>query len=1142
MPGIRSEDVVAAIEELFPHEAIWNLDHGADARYGRYLVPDVVVGRTDVEFDVWEYWNDEDRPSIDGGKDIWSSAVDIVRKDHGEEAGNALEEADPVSSKFDGDELEAALKVVLPSLDQAKIDVLLFDSLRAWKEEWWNGVDWPDADPMYALGEEFLANSQHNWIVSADAGVVMNLAQGYSNRGIPTLERFMEIAQEKRDEAEEARIEEIDIDHAGSADHLPRSVQEVEKQLEGRTPDEQLIQSDIEALLRNVPGYIRRDIIARIGTEATVAELQEAVARLDPMTFHVERGEKEYKGATISDVPYTFAFYPTDEIWNAVVADGKQIAGEPGWVLARKLYGQSLPGHYGEAIAYIRIDGEPEWIAVPSVGESGKAWVVENIQSDFMRSIYRYLDKEVIGKLAVDYKLSKQKVHRIVNALINRFSDWTDMVIDYLEDAARRNNIRYLIWTNAEIQANRWGGASDETLERFYEKLPAEEGFKKIEDPIKLYGEVYADLWVKDLGARKGASRLKTALGILGQEDLQPPVYEPLIPTDSRQLELIPLNPAEQERLQQEETRRQQAFVAEVHDYLYDLFCQEEPGKYRMEDPSEDLVEDNFEQEVRSRVEDMDESDYKTYAENNSLAEDARALEGFYEYLFAKNRVSADDVEKVFGKLDPSAKANFLEGESLQEEIANYGVVSTMEWLSKGYNVDWVKEFSNEWPAFIGDYASDEDLEKFIRDSQGDWLRGLAHDFAVESLLEQLDEELGDVLPVKYEKLRSLCEHFDTLPPLLTAAHAILDSSAALAPGLDDVVEHIEEEYNSLRSKHPFLPATIGGAGAASSKVEYVPGKEFLRTLLKEVEVAGGAIPFREIKKRYPWIENWSFKDRIVKGNNVTTQSIQAYLDSSGNTFDVSYKGWTGLQRSRNVRQTVLRLDMTEEMLEGMTPPARKVMEYLLKEGTYAGHPVRSQETIGWARIDPLSDTEWFVDEIQSDVYEQFLKLDEVLAGVADDSRDLPKGWPTLWEKGQDVADPSAMYRKVKPQIEKVLGQWEYALIQAVAEAAREKGVKMLYLATDDTLRITRGGLLSEGGMPKSRKVRRYYEKLPQQMGFQPGEISFVPRGDEEEQEHTYRIWQKKIASKISRLAARIGRPPFRAFLVVPSGIETRIW
>ena len=84
-----------------------------------------------------------------------------------------------------------------------------------------------------------------------------------------------------------------------------------------------------------------------------------------------------------------------------------------------------------------------------------------------------------------------------VDLLYRLFKDWPHWAMDFVEEVARQNNIDSIIFTNAQIQTDRWSNMSEETASKYYEELPESRGYSSVD--TKLYGRNYKGLWEKEV-------------------------------------------------------------------------------------------------------------------------------------------------------------------------------------------------------------------------------------------------------------------------------------------------------------------------------------------------------------------------------------------------------------------------------------------------------------------------------------------------------------------------------------------------------------------------------------------------------------------------------------------------------------------
>ena len=495
------EEIVELISEYWSPDAILveeevNYNNGV-------LTPSLRSGETYVSLDVYEFWVDEGCPSL-YKKDQRDLEVDLGNDV--ESLTNSTELADKVYenlSEFSPDEFAAVMSAAATELGVTVPDTVVwkdrFEAVLRASDGWYWHIDWQGDYPKDRLVEEYLNEDPCNWMVADD--YLINVGEGftsYGRPGVPDWNRFRDLTQELIDEAAEEENEIEEFDYSYDTEYVYRNplFDEFTAQLEGQD----VLAPDVaRKLIASLPKYVQSQLSRLI---------EEQIQRKQPITsqfltselnkfnlnFTVDRGDERYLGQTMSGSPFTFCFDRTDELDSAVKKIGQA---------AQYVWDRSKWGHYDQAVAYVRIDGN---LAPIQTGDDkqlpGYGWVIENIQSDPMRSITDYMGSagsEKRKSLTEILQISKSEVERQINRLSNYLSDWPFALAAYLEQTAEQNDVAYLVWTDSDFQMERWGGLNEGSAKYYYDKIPELLGYQHY-DRLRVFGERIS-AWIKKVGS-----------------------------------------------------------------------------------------------------------------------------------------------------------------------------------------------------------------------------------------------------------------------------------------------------------------------------------------------------------------------------------------------------------------------------------------------------------------------------------------------------------------------------------------------------------------------------------------------------------------------------------------------------------------
>lgn len=112
------------------------------------------------------------------------------------------------------------------------------------------------------------------------------------------------------------------------------------------------------------------------------------------------------------------------------------------------------------------------------------------------------------------------------------------------------------------------------------------------------------------------------------------------------------------------------------------------------------------------------------------------------------------------------------------------------------------------------------------------------------------------------------------------------------------------------------------------------------------------------------------------RDGNVHADLLQRAIDSApALNFNVSHDKWTGAQRHSRAASKVFQVNLTDDHVRrmkeaGVYDTFRKMQE----ASSYSGHPVSPQHGIGWVRYTGNPRSGFFIDEVQSDFGQSFVR------------------------------------------------------------------------------------------------------------------------------------------------------------------------
>lgn len=278
---------------------------------------------------------------------------------------------------------------------------------------------------------------------------------------------------------------------------------------------------------------------------------------------------------------------------------------------------------------------------------------------------------------------------------------------------------------------------------------------------------------------------------------------------------------------------------------------------------------------------------------------------------------------------------------------------------------------------------------------------------------------------------------------------------------------------------------------------------------------------------------------------------IEKMFNVDGENYVVLEQEWTGGQRFKtDLDEKVLSLHFSPERYSQLysDPVTRKFLQ--IKDNHFSG----VTEPIGWVLVAPVKGDAWVINQMQSDVISQYLKMKKNITSAqqAIDENELNirleaggrKEWIPFLAANQQLKDalmqdptlinqlphtnvPNEIQRFIQEQghtirparrqvdpssskftaeeityvdniLGKIIEEWPQILLTVVQRMALKSGVKDIYMNTTQTV----GSGLNE------QKAKFFYDLFPQRMEFGQKEVDFRGKGQEQ-------LWHRRANNKV---------------------------
>ena len=232
---------------------------------------------------------------------------------------------------------------------------------------------------------------------------------------------------------------------------------------------------------------------------------------------------------------------------------------------------------------------------------------------------------------------------------------------------------------------------------------------------------------------------------------------------------------------------------------------------------------------------------------------------------------------------------------------------------------------------------------------------------------------------------------------------------------------------------------------------------------------------------------DWSM-GRLPNGNIGADQIDTAINASEPMMYNVSHAAWRGAQRHNNEPSKVFQLNLTNDHVKklkaaGVYPAFKKMQTASYR----SGHPVK-KNTLGWVRYTGDKKKGFFIDEIQSDFGQSFVKQAAAQAkeqgqdpNMAADRASKEYGDENTFKKISDI-----LFKGKHPN---------HVLHEAFQQHLRDRkgniGAPVMIHSVESKAPISLGRDLSVAPAPGHFNVT--YKDVPQKMGMSPAKYGDLP-------------------------------------------------
>lgn len=153
-----------------------------------------------------------------------------------------------------------------------------------------------------------------------------------------------------------------------------------------------------------------------------------------------------------------------------------------------------------------------------------------------------------------------------------------------------------------------------------------------------------------------------------------------------------------------------------------------------------------------------------------------------------------------------------------------------------------------------------------------------------------------------------------------------------------------------------------------SKEHEYGEGLHHHEMLQDYAKQNNGKIDMGRMVKMHPNLKDTWKKIFNGKGK-LSSEEIDQKIDQlPKNKYAISYRDWSGMQRTNRNTQVVFRLDHTDDSVAPLkeNQDVYNTFKHVQEVSQRSGHPTNAN-TIAWSRVDTTDPKHWFIDEVQSD-------------------------------------------------------------------------------------------------------------------------------------------------------------------------------
>jgi hypothetical protein len=278
--------------------------------------------------------------------------------------------------------------------------------------------------------------------------------------------------------------------------------------------------------------------------------------------------------------------------------------------------------------------------------------------------------------------------------------------------------------------------------------------------------------------------------------------------------------------------------------------------------------------------------------------------------------------------------------------------------------------------------------------------------------------------------------------------------------------------YREREHSFPFDVPNVK-KGNEINKVVYKPKQEKYQAAIKSVPSEG--MDWATFKKEQPKLAADPDIQKMFISQpkqKLTPEAGQNYLDNlPGNTFHISYRGWTGMQRhdGDGTNQLCMQINNSDEHDAELkkNPKLFKLYKFVQSTSNGSGHPC-GPHTIAWSRIDTSNPEHWFVDEAQSDMNSSMSK---VLKEIQE------SGYSSSMKSRYGIDSDEA--EELMPKLQEVMKNWDKAALNNIIELAKKHGVKRLSMHSGESKTA-----FNKPGQEVTNKYNKIYNESANAVGL----------------------------------------------------------